>query len=342
MKTLQYITIVCLAVLLALPAYSQTPREVKVFVTPDTSTVNTGDNFEVEVTADLSNTGDLLGSFTVILTWNPNSISYLGNSDLESGFGGIINKDNVAIGQLAFDGTNIGGNGGLFPLLNVQFEAGAPGYANINLEVSALGAAATFQNLLPSTTVESGAVNIDASLPIDLLRLTAKYQENLQAVTVNWAATTEAGAVFEIEHSLNGKDFKKIGQKQSSSIANKIVNYDHLHANPQKGLNYYRLKILYSDGASEYSPITVCTVGKQVFSVFPNPVSDYLFVQLEDADINRATTIEILDAYGRTVKRVQAEFSSTTINVKTLPAGVYTISISDGFQTIVRNFTKLQ
>ncbi len=82
---------------------------------------------------------------------------------------------------------------------------------------------------------------------------------------------------------------------------------------------------------------SITPVSETTFEVYPNPVADYVKIdldQLSNADI------DIIDMNGRIVTSVPAYNSNTKINVTDLYSGVYIIQIRDGAATYISKFIK--
>ena len=75
-----------------------------------------------------------------------------------------------------------------------------------------------------------------------------------------------------------------------------------------------------------------------VISVYPNPVSDVLKLNLT-AVSDKNASIAIVNALGQVVKTVPA--SATQVNVANLPAGVYTLKVTAAKGTAVKRFVKV-
>ncbi|MBQ7735711.1 MAG: T9SS type A sorting domain-containing protein, partial [Bacteroidales bacterium] len=71
------------------------------------------------------------------------------------------------------------------------------------------------------------------------------------------------------------------------------------------------------------SPEGVSDISSGPFSIFPNPVEDCIYLQREDNDLN--FSCELYDMQG---KRLIKRENATSINVSSLPAGVYVLQIN--------------
>jgi hypothetical protein len=66
--------------------------------------------------------------------------------------------------------------------------------------------------------------------------------------------------------------------------------------------------------------VGVETFVKDAWKIYPNPVAEELFVEL-----NESTSIEIVDVFGKTVRNEQIKSGNNTIDVSSLTSGVYFI-----------------
>ena len=70
--------------------------------------------------------------------------------------------------------------------------------------------------------------------------------------------------------------------------------------------------------------------------LFPNPASQQVYVELDDAADLSTTTLTLYDAMGRIVLRQPAASTRTSLNVSALPAGLYLLRVSTPAGTATR------
>lgn len=116
----------------------------------------------VDIFMDMNGSGELLGSFTGSLKWDPVVLDYNSNSGVQAGFTGAINRDSTSNGILSFNGANAQGAEGSFQILSLALTAvGQNGSVSVlDLEFSAMAAAMNFMNLLPILTVRDTVVMV--------------------------------------------------------------------------------------------------------------------------------------------------------------------------------------
>jgi hypothetical protein len=165
-----------------------------------------------------------------------------------------------------------------------------------------------------------GTPMIAASCPLPLQLMSFTGVLKPIGTELNWTTQNELNVDrFEVQRSTNGTDFAAIGsvKAKNSSGENK---YQFLDAKPQQGINYYRLKMIDKDGSYNYSAVVTIKFTEAVkpFYVYPNPVRSELQVS---ASIK--TTLNLVDASGKLVRKLQVEPGNNKINAANLSNGVY-------------------
>ena len=171
-------------------------------------------------------------------------------------------------------------------------------------------------------------------LPVELVEFTAKTVNN-QFVQLNWKTATEINNKgFEVQRSLDGINFEKIGFITGNGNSNLINNYSFQDNNVAKGVYYYKLKQIDFDGEFEYSEIRNASIlgdDKIEVSYFiPNPAENNTilnFVVNKDTEVS----IAIYDGIGRKVidrkEVLSTGKNSISFNTTDLAAGVYSTKI---------------
>ncbi len=178
---------------------------------------------------------------------------------------------------------------------------------------------------------ETGNFTIQVSgdaLPIALASFKASPSES-NSVRLDWTTTEEANAGhFEVEHSLSGKEWSKIGEIKASGVHAGIKSYTYIHTNPSLSLNYYRLRSVDLDGAFTHSAIERISLSgkaKELF-VYPNPASEYL--SLEAIGDQRAiSSMQLFNMTGNEAP-LKLDKASRLLDVRHLPAGSYLLRVS--------------
>jgi photosystem II stability/assembly factor-like uncharacterized protein len=167
----------------------------------------------------------------------------------------------------------------------------------------------------------------EAVLAVELLDFKAVL--NNKTVEVSWHVADEKKVKqYIIERSNDGRAFAALAQ-QSNTQSSKYTTQDDT---PQYGANYYRLKIVETDGSIQYSPIRTVIVedNKVDYKVYPNPTADILNIQFV-SNAAQTTQFDMFDAVGRLIyshtTKAQEGNNHLFIKTKQFGAGVYTLSI---------------
>lgn len=174
------------------------------------------------------------------------------------------------------------------------------------------------------TNINSGSCAF--ALPLTILNFTAKATPQNQ-VLLNWETENEVNfSHFEIERSIDGKHFNKIGKVEKNS--NHVYNFTDEFP---FSINYYRLKQMDEDGKFEYSKTAIVELNiENTITLYPNPAAYELNIQCTNA-FKTPTTICIKNAVGQEVKReiIDANTFMQTINVSSLSNGIYFVEINN-------------
>ncbi len=172
-----------------------------------------------------------------------------------------------------------------------------------------------------------------------------KAQRKGQQVQVQWATASEKdNDRFEVETSVDGKNFTYVGKVAGSGNSSTERHYEFLHASPAPATTYYRIKQVDLDGGFEYSQVVAVQTGKAAtmqISLYPNPSHDYLY--LGNISLDAAAVVEILDMQGRKVDQIKPTLEGGTpnISIQQLQAGNYILRIQNAGQLIQQRFVKL-
>ncbi len=159
-----------------------------------------------------------------------------------------------------------------------------------------------------------------ASLPVELIDFKAAIKGS-DAVLAWATAATFNTRMVEIQHSLDGIFFEKIGEKPVQTGQ----NHSFAHRQPGTGRHFYRLNFVDFDGLAELSPVVAVEFLSPDWTVFPNP-TDGVF-QVQSAENLAHFNYRIKSSDGRTVKIGAVQ--SGRIDLGDQPAGLYFVEIFD-------------
>lgn len=185
-------------------------------------------------------------------------------------------------------------------------------------------------------------VILDASLT----EFTGQVLQNNAALS--WTVTSSDNInQFEIEKSLNGRDFNKIATIPAGN-GGALLKYDFTDPEKITGVTYYRLKIIGDNGMFIYSPVITLSNQKIEFEIrsVSNPVTDNLFIDYMLPDESKVI-FKIYDVFGNLIKQDQLMgkqgWNNNNLNiVKNIPQGMYILSVSNHNKVINKRIIKLK
>lgn len=245
----------------------------------------------------------------------------------------------------AFDAVYIGADIGVYVYDNsvtswLPFSTGLPNnhvtdleiyYPTGKLRASTYGRG-SWESDLPSSPLPAELVNFEVSL---LKKDKAKLK---------WQTASELGVErFDVETNSNSNsNYKSIKQVLSKNNDNKFTDYELVVDNLVAGTNYFRLKIVDTDGQFTYSPIRVLTIGStdgfEKLQIYPNPVLDFLTLEMTD-NIEKIK-LEIVNTQGQIVYKGEMT-DLINIDVTYLKSGIYFVKMDNNktiqFRKIAKN-----
>ncbi len=179
----------------------------------------------------------------------------------------------------------------------------------------------TLKVTYPNGTVVTSTNSV---LPIKLNSFNGKFIDNTNQLS--WSTSNEVNTnIFDVERSVNGKDFFSIGKVKAIGNSNTAQNYNFVDANVNNTpMYYYRLKSVDNNGSYGYSNIiTIAKDNKATISLYPNPSRNV--VTIEGDKIEKIVVTNLL---GKTVlvKNVNA-VNNTTLNIADLAKGFYNVNV---------------
>ncbi|GAA4494734.1 hypothetical protein GCM10023172_05380 [Hymenobacter ginsengisoli] len=175
------------------------------------------------------------------------------------------------------------------------------------------------------------AVGSTAPLPVQLVRFGAQ-RTAASAVAVGWATASEENcAQFEIERSVDGRQFQRVGTVAcagSQGLAHSYTFRDDAAA----GAYYYRLRQVDADGQTQYSTVAYVSQSADTalgLSAFPNPTTGT--VTLLGLPASAAVTLSLTSALGQpllatSVGSLPAATAALNAALRTCAPGVYVLT----------------
>jgi len=186
----------------------------------------------------------------------------------------------------------------------------------------------------------SGYILDISSLPVELTKFTAYPvpNEKLKAV-IEWTTASEINTdFFEVQHSLTGSNFRKIGIVKAAGQSEEPINYQLRHEEPDYSINYYRLITNDIDGSSQKSQIVTVTFQEDyAITLFPNPTRGIAILQLK-GEFRAVSNFKVTNMLGQSFSPSIKNIGENTweIDAANLPSGMYQIAfVIDGVDEVI-------
>lgn len=171
----------------------------------------------------------------------------------------------------------------------------------------------------------SSAVFNASALPVELIYFNASLK-NSQAELVWATAMEENNSHFEVQRSVDGRNFEKIGEEAGNGNSQNIIEYKYYDdmVPVQDNPIYYRLKQVDFDGVFEYSPVVYVRSGdEKQANVYPNPAVNFINISKNGYRFD----VTVLDRSGNLVMSKPDQMDNTQLSVSGLPNGFYVVQI---------------
>ncbi len=171
-----------------------------------------------------------------------------------------------------------------------------------------------------------------ADLPVHILYIKGKAF-NRNAV-IEWSTSGEIdNDYFDIERSVNGIEFSKIGRVKGSGNTSMQRTYQYTDEGPLTGTNYYRVKQVDANLDFKYSGIVSVQISDPLIgvSLSPNPATNLLHLKINSLDAEEFD-MNVIDQHGKVYKsnslKCNKGENNFTIAIEDLPKGLYYIKLS--------------
>ena len=181
----------------------------------------------------------------------------------------------------------------------------------------------------------SGGTNFSVQfLPVELTSFIATPKGRQTALYFSTASEIN-NDYFEVQHSVDGRNWKAIGKVEGAGTTQQQQEYHFVDRYPLSGINYYRLKQVDFDGQFEYSEVLSVQFDDKVegVDIYPNPAQDVVHLNLPAG----TASIKLLDATGRLVKQLEPGLEQTRVEmgVQDLSSGTYYLMIYDTTEELI-------
>lgn len=253
------------------------------------------------------------GSFASFFTWTYNAATatYTGtqNAPITGGDGGDITIAYKATTATTSSTPNNGFN------VNLTSNGNAPNGPGTNDITDDQSSSKTY---------------LAAPLPVTLVSF--KATREAQTALLTWATTQETNSDhFEIQRSVNGKNWQPIGTVLSNGESTVLRKYTFTDSKVLKGINYYRLKMVDMDetyALSRIESLDFGQVGGERLVLYPNPVHDQILIQADD--ISQISQVEVIGVNGQVLYQQTRQKSDVDnkIDVKGFRSGIYVVRLT--------------
>lgn len=163
-------------------------------------------------------------------------------------------------------------------------------------------------------------------LPVKWLSVTGNVSTSNNA-TINWLVQEQNVEQYDIQKSTDGRIFTNIGT--ASSKGNGQNSYSFTDAASLTGTGFYRIRQIDVDGRSSISAIvTLGGKNNKALSVYPVPARSTVVLTVPQTLV--ATMATLFDNAGKQIKTVLITNTAATVDVSTLPSGVYVLRFANG------------
>ncbi|RYD97342.1 MAG: T9SS type A sorting domain-containing protein [Sphingobacteriales bacterium] len=162
-------------------------------------------------------------------------------------------------------------------------------------------------------------------LPVTLIGFSAHVAG--RNVLLTWSTASEKNNKgFAVERSFDAKSWKEVTfvtSKAVNGLSNEQLDYTATDKEVTPGNIYYRLKQLDYDGVSSLSEVRMVNLKNTGLSVYPNPASNVINV----IGLSAKHTVAVSDLAGSVMMTADVDAHNNTINVASLPEGIYNVTI---------------
>jgi hypothetical protein len=184
------------------------------------------------------------------------------------------------------------------------------------------------------------------NLPVSWKSFTAA--KGTDANILRWSTASETNnSHFEIQRSVDGKNFEAIAKVKGAGNSTKALSYSFNDVKvPSAKTTYYRLKQIDFDGKAEFSKTVSIVNADQKTSLgasLPNPFNTELNVNIHAVAASVAT-VEVMDMIGKThyTSTEQLVEGSNKVSIETndMPNGIYFIRVTANGETFTQKVIK--
>jgi len=173
-------------------------------------------------------------------------------------------------------------------------------------------------------------------LPVELTQFLGYANENENLLT--WTTASESNNdYFYIEKSIDGVNYKKIGEVQGSGNSSVRIDYEFSDSEINNSIVYYRLTQVDYDGTKELVGTLVMTRELKSVTAYPNPATTELNLTFNN-EKSGIFNIDFIDINGKFVSETIQISNNNTVKSQIfnqLDSGIYFVKISDKNSNVI-------
>jgi Lectin C-type domain len=169
-------------------------------------------------------------------------------------------------------------------------------------------------------------MSISTILPVTGLQFTAVKSNN--GVMLKWSTYTEINSnYFNILHSTDGINFLPVGRVTAAGNSDRIMNYQWVDTNPEKGNNFYKIEETDRDGRSILSAVKQVYNGAVKITISPNPAHSQVVITYPYT--GKQAMLIISNNMRAVVIRRNITSYQSVVSIDQLPAGLYIAELEE-------------
>ena len=175
-------------------------------------------------------------------------------------------------------------------------------------------------------TVNHVAFRLPPPIPLTLIYFNLA-NNTTGKVELQWKTAQEINVShFNIEKSLDGKNWIKIGHVKATGREGSIQTYIYTDVSMPSNVNYYRLQVVDDDARSDYSPVRLITSnGDAEVRIYPTLTSSNSTVYIEGISPENAM-VELFGTSGKIYHKIK--MYSNSIALPGIPPGIYQVRVT--------------
>ncbi len=152
------------------------------------------------------------------------------------------------------------------------------------------------------------------------------------SVRLDWTASSDnANDLFYVQRSIDGIHWDNIHVISVLANMNEVTSYQYTDHLALRGTSFYRILLSDADGSENYSRTIPIVTDIQHLKLFPNPAISVARITWKQISASQPVYVRVSDIRNTTIlmQKVKPGDQFYHIDVKTLPAGIYRIQVTD-------------